>query len=345
MAKTNPSEDLSGVYLLGGIPLTQHLLLPSREGIREIGFSPNEKWFAYQKFNDSTASVLNSKLKLVSDNKQTLTITLPFDNQNGYAWFGSWISDELMLIIFSNDNSLSQSFMIFNPFSEEVISGVLDKLSGWEKNTTPYFSPDMTRVVFFRSQPQKTVVLWDLIQNTELWSSNFISDVNFYELGLGSMSGFNQSIIWLPNSEGFVYSSWDQNQYASFYKNRNQDSERIILQSDKPQDGIIFEGVSSPNSQYIAYINDFFNSSTNAWYQKITLYDFVSNDTYELCSELQNIEEVLWSPDSQNLVFKQQYDSTYRLLMINVYSGKVFTLLDIHNFLGSKWLSNELWLK
>lgn len=336
--------------LLGGMPLQERVLLSPRHNIREIGFSPDGRWFAYQgKSNEVEGQPPDPFINLLSVQGELLITPIPFQEgeTNGY-WFGSWINNELILLLYDLppeiEGESGHTFAILNPFTGERLQGILENLSGWNPFTTPYFSPDLTRVVFIRSGHQNnTIVLWDLEQGKELWHQPFISDVHLYEIGLGLMSDFGKTVMWSFDSYAFIYSGWDQGEYMTYIVSR--DGELTVLQkTPDPQGGIIYEGAWSPNGRYIVYINDHFDTNMQVWSKSIMLYDFALNQIIELCTGLKGVTEVIWSPNSDQIAFMTQVESGFQLLILNIYTGEVVSIGEVQNFLAAKWLEDETWL-
>lgn len=344
VALRESNENLQAI-LLGGTPLQEKTLFPSTYDIRELGFSPDEKWFSYQQLNLTKEPPIEPFIYLISSQGEQLITPIPLqENETDGSWYSNWITNEWMLLSYNlppdSDSIFDHKIIIFNPFTGEKVEGILEGLIGWNKSATPYFSPDMTRVVFVQpKQDTATLILWDLEQGQAIWEEDFgRGDARIFEIGLGGMSGFGNSVMWSSNSSTFVFSEWLQDEFVTRAISRVGE-EKIIIQSPERW-AAIHTGVWSPDSRYLAYVDGYFDNQKQTLVERLMLYDFILDERIELCSGLTDFKEVLWSPDSTHLAFAAQL----QLLTLNIYSGEIVSLGNIGNFLAAKWLQGEEWL-
>lgn len=347
LALRESNENLQAI-LLGGTPLREKTLFPSTYDIRELGFSPDEKWFAYQQLNLTTEPPLEPFVYLLSSQGEQLITPIPLqENETDGWWYSNWITNEWMLLSYNlppdSDSILDHKIIIFNPFTGKKVEGILEGLIGWNRGTTPYFSPDMTRVVFIQPKRETdTIILWDLEQGQAIWEKDFASAVRLFEIGLGGMSGFSNSVMWSSDSSTFVFGGWLQDEFVTHAISRIGE-EKIIIQSPERW-GVIHTGVWSPDSRYLVYIDGYFDNQKQTMVERLMLYDFVLDEKIELCSTLTGFRDALWSPDSTHLAFAAQLADGLQLLTLNIYSGEIVSLGNIGNFLAAKWLQGEEWL-
>lgn len=287
--------------LLGGSSLLEEQPFMPLSGRGSIGFTPDGKWFAYQVLNMEPDSPPDPFIYLISSKGEEVTTPLPLEEgETNGQWASGWINNEYMLLVYGlpseSEDVSHRAFTVVNPFTGEERPELLDSLPYWNGETAVYVSPDMTRVVYAgRTEEDPVLVLWDVGQQRVIWQKLFIGGLRFDEQGIGMMSGFGKVATWAPDSAGFIFSASEQlendsSQYRSYLIDRNGTQEQVLIDTLDRNGNVIYGGVWSPNSRYIAY----FRANT------IILYDFVSNEVIELCHGLPPyINQVLWSPDSQ----------------------------------------------
>jgi hypothetical protein len=143
--------------LVGSDPL-QARPFPPDSDIRVIGFSPSGNWFAYNKKDQSQPGGIEPYVYLLSVTGETRKTPLQPETVDGKPYLGiTWISDELLMIQYirvptsglGSGTYMVDSYAIFNAFTGEERNDLLDDLPDWDEWRTPYFSLDMTRVVYF----------------------------------------------------------------------------------------------------------------------------------------------------------------------------------------------------
>lgn len=323
----------------------QENILTSIEGIRNIGFSQNGLWFAYQTLDTEKGLLPKSEVNLLSFNGDSLITAIPVEEAetNGH-WFSTWINDDYMLLMYglsSDDADVSQwAFTVFNPFTGEK-QELLEDLPYWNKETSVYLSPDMTRIVYAgRNEDGPVLVLWDVDHQKELWSKSFVSDLRFDEKGMGSISGFGKTATWDPNSQGFVFSATENTmeensiRYRSYFVGRDGDQELVLVDTSERRDDIIYDGSWSPDGRYIV--------SINRWENSFFLYDFGLGQIIELCSGLPPyVSDLIWSPDSNYLAFLSEIDEHLYLLVLDIYTGEITRIRQIQNFIPAGWFYHD----
>lgn len=332
----------SSLTLMGAQPLKTQELLPLST-TRPLGFSPDGEWLAYQVTDSQTDSWPQLLLHLLSVDGELLTTAIPLRaEETSGRWFGGWLSNEQMLIMYEmtdEDNAiLSWRYTVVNPFTGERRDDLLANLPHWNQETAVYFSPDMSRLVYAgRSSTGSVLVLWDVEAEEILWEVPFISDLRFDERGLGAMSGFGKIATWSPDGSQFLFTTAERegDHYFSYLIDRNGMQETIVFSSTDSEDNLLYHGVWSPNQRYFAYIRS----------NSILLYDFAANRIIELCPALPPfIFDLVWSPDSNNLVFLAQAREGFYLASLNIYTGVVSSIMEVANFFPGGWLENEKWL-
>jgi hypothetical protein len=341
--------DLTNQWVLvGGNPLQQESILEG-ENTGAIGFSPDEKWFAYQKFpDDLPGSVPIPNLYLLSAEGEEIITPIPVkpEETNG-NWGSKWLANELMMFqYFSSshprDSWLFGRYIIFNPFTGERYDEMLANLPYWSNNTTVYFSPDMTRVVYVsdaQSEIGTSIVLWDVNLQKLLWYKQAAPTVGFDEQFMG-FRGFNQIVIWSPDNSNFVFTVWeklqlDQIEYKTYIVDRNGTQENILVSALHQEGDVIQGGLWSPDSRFIYYINP--------WSEQFFLYDVEANQKIELC--IQAWQSVAWSPDSNYLAYTEKIQERLHLLILDIYSGELKDIGQIQAFDIYGWIENESWLE
>ncbi len=339
-----PSIDNAQVML--EVQNQQKDILTPVEGIRNIGFSPNGHWFAYQKLDIEKGLLPESAIHLHSFDGNNLTTAIPLEEgETSGGWFSTWINDNNMLLMYdvsSDDTDVSKwAFTVFNPFTGEK-QKLLENLPYWNQETSVYLSPDMTRIVYAgRNEEGSVLVLWDVNHQKELWSKPFVSDLRFDENGMGAMSGFGKIATWDPDNRGFIFSTtentMDENnvRYRTYFVERDGNQEKILIDTLEREDNIIYDGSWSPNGRYVV--------SINRWKSSIFLYDFSLGQLIELCSGLPPyVNDLLWSPDSNYLAFLSEIDGKPHLLVLDIYTGEVTKINQVQNFIPAGWFYQDI---
>ena len=102
VVRLTPEEMVPYTSLFGGVPLQEYIFQSARHNLREIGFSPNQAWFAYQAWSDDSKSQSPEPIiYMISDDGEFVSTHIPFSkNETNGSWFGSWISEDLILIVY-----------------------------------------------------------------------------------------------------------------------------------------------------------------------------------------------------------------------------------------------------
>jgi hypothetical protein len=332
--------------LVGSDPL-QARPFPPESNIEVIGFSPSGNWFAYIKEAAGQPWRSEPFVYLLSVAGETVKTLMPPETAEGKPYLGlTWISDELLMIQYISvpESSLGSymvdSYSIFNAFTGEARNHLLDSLPDWDEWRTPYFSPDMTRVVYFtqsHNQIGTSIALWDIDEQAILWVKPFGSTIGIEEKTIG-FNGFSQAAFWSPDSQAFVFTTGGQAanhayQYASYLVDRNGLEERLLLSGSDLADVMALGGYWSPDSRFIY-----------STYQDTLVYDLATNQVVALCPDYSS-NRVAWSPDSRFLAYDEKVGGEHHLLLFNVSNGEVTSLGKITRITSLlQWLENEAWL-
>lgn len=333
--------------LIGGEPLQTRSLPPESNNITIIGFSPNGSWFAYIKESTAQPGVIEPYVYLLSIAGETSRTPMPPEMAEGkpYSWI-TWISDELLMLQYISlpasgfGSYMVDSYSIFNAFTGEERNDILDSLLYWDEWRTPYFSPDMMRVLYLAapsSQVGQSVVLWDIEERAILWTKPFRSVLGIAETSLGG--GFFQVAFWSPDSQAFVFTTGEQTtnndfQYASYLVDRNGLEERLLLSSSDLAGVMALGGYWSPDKRFI------YSS-----YRDTFVYDLATNQVVTLCSDDSLWDWVAWSPDGQYLAYVGSVGGENHLLLFSVSTSEVTSLGKIRKIASLlQWLENEAWL-
>ena len=236
---------------------------------------------------------------------------------------------------------LLDSYAIIDAFTGEERNELLESLSYWDRWTTPYFSPDMTRAVYVtdsRSPLGTSLALWDIERQTILWSRTFRSTLRVEENYIGSR-GLSQAAFWAWNSSRFAFTTREptshpenERQYSSYLVDRDGVAEHLLISSSNIADVMALGGLWSPDGRFIYYFihgNSF-------------VYDLALNQVIDLCANYSTY--VAWSPDSTYLAYIGRVNQEPHLLLFNIYTGEVVSMGAITAVLGLNWIINEDWL-
>ena len=332
------------IALVGGEPMKARSPLPEND-MAAIGFSPNDNWFAYIKDAADQPGGIEPYVYLLSVIGESLKTPMPPEIAEGkpYLWI-TWISDELLMIQYISlpasglGSYMVDSYSIFNAFTGEERNDLLESLPDWDEWRTPYFSPDMTRVVYFtesHSQVSLSIALWDIEEQVILWTKPFRSVLGIAETSLGG--GFFQAAFWSSDSQAFVFTTGEQTanndfQYATYLVDRNGLEERLLLSGSDLADVMALGGFWSPDGRFI------YSS-----YRDTFVYDLATNEVVALCPDYSSYR-VAWSPDSRYLAYDEKVRGEHHLLLFNVRTGEVTSLGKIRDISSLQWLENEAWL-
>ncbi len=334
-------EGQSGI--IGGTPL-QSRQFPPVSNIDVIGFSPDGKWFAYAKPLDQPGRS-EPFVYLLSDEGQTIITLMPEKAENETLfWFATWISNDLIMIQYnkiSTNNGgtyVVDSYAIIDAFTGEDHNELLENLIYWDSWTTPYFSSDMTRVVYVtdsRSPLGTSLVLWDTEHQTILWSKSFHSIFGVEEDYIGSR-GFNQTVFWAPDNSSFIFTtgesvSENKPNYSSYLVDREGITEHLLVSSPNFSDVMVLGGIWSPDGRFIYYFHG------NSF-----IYDLALNQIIELCANYSTY--VAWSPNSSYFAYVGRENQEPYLLIFNIYTGEISNVGALDDVVGLDWLANEDWL-
>lgn len=334
-------DDQSGI--VGGTPL-QSRLFPPVSDIEVIGFSPGGNWFAYNKSSNRPGR-LEPFVYLLSSQGQTIITSMPAKAEDEtLSRFMTWISDNLLLIQYYKlpsdrlSTSIVDSYAIIDAFTGEEHNELLEDLPYWDRWTTPYFSPDMTRAVYvtdLRSPYGSSLILWDTEHQIILWSEKFQSILGVEEDYIGDR-GFSQTAFWAKDSSQFAFTtrettSENEGKFSTYLVDRNGDAERLVVSSPAFTDVMVLGGLWSPDGRFIYY----FHGTSH-------VYDLTLNQVIDLC--VNHSTFVAWSPDSTHLAYIGRINQKLHLLLFNVYTGEVSSVGEIEDVFGLDWVANEDWL-
>ncbi len=329
--------------IVGGTPL-QSRPFPPVSNIDVIGFSPDSNWFAYAKPLDQPGQ-LEPFVYLLSDQGQTIMTSMPAKAaEDNLFWFTTWISNTLMMIQYNKiptgqgGTYVVDSYSIIDAFTGEERNELLESLTYWDRWTTPYFSPDMTRAVYVtdsRSPLGISLVLWDTEDKTVFWSKPFRSILGIEEDYIGDR-GFSQTVFWSPDSSRFVFTtgepaSENSTNYSSYLVDQDGVTERLLVSSPNFSDVMVLGGLWSPDGRFVYYFHG------NSF-----VYDLALDQVTELCANYSTY--VAWSPDSKYLAYVGRVNQEPYLLISNIYTGEVSGVAAIKDVLGLNWVDNEKWL-
>ncbi len=331
--------------IVGGTPL-QSRLFPPVSNIEVIGFSPDGNWFAYNKSSDQPGQ-LEPFVYLLSSQGQTIITPMPTKAEDEtLSRFMTWISDSLLMIQYYKlpsdrlGTAVIDSYAIIDAFTGEDRNELLENLSHWNRWTAPYFSPDMTRVVYVtdsRGPLGTSLALWDIEHQTLLWSKTFHSSLGVEENYIGDR-GFSQAAFWAWDSSRFAFTTREptsdpenERQYSSYLVDRDGVTERLLVSSPSFSDVMVLGGHWSPDGRFIYYFHG------NSF-----VYDLALNQVIDLCANYST--HVAWSPDSTYLAFNGRVNQKPYLLLFNIYTGEVSSVGVIEDILGLGWIANEDWL-
>ena len=349
--ETDLEETDGNSILVGGTPIQQHEF-PSLQGLGFIGFSPNGNWLAYSESPEDAESS-EMFLQLLSFDGQIVRTPIPRKDPETNL-FITWISNELMMILYythsggpeSSGTYVPDSFTIFDVFTGEERTELLNNLPYWYGWTRPYFSPDMTRVVYFSDSEirdsygdvGRALVLFDLEHQWVLWSKRAEGSILRLEERYLGDHGFMQGAFWSPDSSKFVFTTteWKTESgltYNTYLVDRDGTEDRVMINNSSLEGNMTAGGLWSPDNRFIYYVTP---------PGKTYLYDLFLNQPIELC--IDSGGSVAWSPDSNYLAFVGQVEQEPHLLSLNVYTGEVVSIEVLDTISRFDWVAIEDWL-
>lgn len=344
---------LSSSIIIGGKPLQEKDFLPLKN-IEPIGFSPDGNWFAYQKYSTLKQEIPNPPepaVYLLSSSGQTSIVPIPVPMQtmekNSY-WLGTWVNDKIMLLQYfagppeSPGSFVPGTYTLFDVFTGELHDQFFDNLPYWSGWSTIYFSPDTTRAVYISdptSEIGTSIILWDIEQQKIVWYKKYAGE-RFDELYLGTR-GFFQTAFWSPDSSEFVFTTGEQTSnnesvFSSYLVDRDGKREKVLVNAPSRDGNIINGGLWSPDGRLIYYYIP--------WSNRAYIYDLALDHNVEIC--IDSAGGATWSPDSRFLATTKEVNGQAYLILLNVYTGEVTSVLSIQGLVHSlEWVEDEIWLE
>lgn len=185
-------------------------------------FLTDERWFAYTSPVEGGGKA-ESFIYLLSVDGEQLTAPLPRVLEPNRDWTGSWISNDLIMLQYvsipgvvdlerpGSGTVVVTGYDIFNPFSGELATHLIEDLPYVDPGRLVYFSPDMTRAVYFSynyNEVPNSILLWDMESETILWSRPF-SSVSYIEERRLGRDGVAQTAFWALDSSAFIFTTKD----------------------------------------------------------------------------------------------------------------------------------------
>jgi len=327
-----------------------------------LGFSPDERWFAYTSPVEGGGKA-EPFIYLLSVDDEHLTAPLPRELEPNRDWTGAWISNDLIMVQYvsipvvvdlerpGSGTVVVQGYDIINPFSGELATHLVEDLPYVDPGRLVYFSPDLTRAVYFSydyNEVPNSILLWDMESETILWSRPFSSVSGNEERVLGS-GGLDQTAFWAPDSSAFIFTTEEEgtdneSRFSSYLVDRNGSGERLLLSEPNllhPPDpdqwvpvSVVMEdgGRWSPDGRFIYY------SLSEGSY----IYDLELDEVTEICTF--DSAYAAWSPDGDSIAYVGMVHEDYHLLLFDMASGAVSSLGEMADIIGIEWLKDEAWL-
>lgn len=335
------TDDQTGI--IGGAFLDSQIFPPFQD-IEVIGFSPDGNLFAFAKQVPGEIGQLQSSINLISSDGKTFETPISVPEGPNIYWFGTWMTNELIMVQTihlpgTGYGSYSvDSFSIYNAFTGEKRQDIFAGLPDYTPWQRVYFSPDMTRAVYFsdpRSSFGKSIILWDIEKQTILWQAAFQSALGLEETSLG-YSGFDQTAFWAPDSSAFVFTTFnanadDEHQYSSTLVSRDGDERHVLLSSPTFENTMVLGGLWSPNGRFIYY---FFENSY--------VYDLAKNEVTTLCSNFSSY--FAWAPNSESIAYPETINDENYLVVYDIFSAGSENIGKIRSISGLQWITVEDWL-
>jgi len=347
--------------IIGGSPL-RGSPFPSIDDAQYyyLGFSPDQRWFAYTSPVEGGGKA-EPFIYLLSVDGEHLTVPLPRELEANRDWTGAWISNDLIMLQYvsipfiqptpGSGTIVVQGYDIFNPFSGELATHLIEDLPYVDPARLVYFSPDLTRAVYFSydyNEEPNSILLWDMESETILWSRPFSSVSGNEERRLGK-GGLAQTAFWAPDSSAFIFTTREQatgnaSRFSSYLVDRNGGAERLLLSEPDllhppdpdqwvPVNKVMEDGgLWSPDGRFVHY------SLPDYSY----IYDLELGEVTEVCTF--GSDYVAWSPDGDSIAYVGRVGENYHLLLFEMASGAVTSLGELDHVISIEWLADEAWL-
>jgi hypothetical protein len=303
-----------------------------------LGFSPDEKWFAYVPANtNASGESAMARFSVVLIGNDGETIETPVDTQKVADNFSSsfqiqvighhhWVTNDLLFITLLAWESSTElvTFIdrfstLLDPFTGTWRMDLLETLSDLVQSEQFDISPDLQRALYFKLpmsmyiQTNESLTLKSMPDQNILWEDPDYWDYGSYH--------FPSEIRWNPDGSKAVVSGLraSTQERVIYLISRNGIVVKIIGTSNEPADHfypLLFRW--SPNARYLAMFN------LLSW--EIFIFDTVTNQYLLRCPVLDN-EYVpynfVWSPGNNAILYGTWKE---KMRLLDIASGKTYEL-------------------
>jgi hypothetical protein len=304
-----------------------------------LGFSPDEKWFAYvPDYANASGEGAMERFSIVLIGNDGETIETPVDTHEVADNFSSsfqiqaignhhWVTNDLLFITLEAwepttelVTAIDRSSTLLNPFTGTLRMDLLETLSDLYPNEQFDFSPDLQRVLYFKLKLPKSffitiesLTLKSMADQKILWE-----DLDYWPF---LSYHFFSEIRWNPDGSKAVVSGLrgSTQELVIYLISRNGIVAKIIGTSNEPADhffSLVFRW--SPNARYLAMFN------LLSW--EIFIFDTVTNQYLLRCPVLDN-EYVpynfVWSPGNNAILYGTWKE---KMRLLDIASGKTYEL-------------------
>lgn len=319
------TDELRGLYTLGGSPITSEQVLPDNLQSIMIGFSPDGNWFAYTPFESGvTDGVDLFNLTLLSaegkeQNQSLDLVQLEKYLQEGYRFMGNripshWISNDLIYVTLyaRNPEEISTAYRLgdfprmLNPFTGSWENQLLD-LPDYDFSSPIGISPD-------RSQ-----ALYAAMDGLSLWGYARGETIQKYSMLIPSLEGLS---LWSPDGSKAAYVNLrDDYSETTGVIIKKDGSYLPLVNKEFPKAGLFIQYASwSPNSKLLAL------AVTEGEDLNLLIYDAISEHYVYQCivSKAPGFDPSLtWSPNSSQIAISSPVSP---ILLYDLPSGDIFEL-------------------
>ncbi|GAP16020.1 hypothetical protein LARV_03815 [Longilinea arvoryzae] len=319
------TDDLRGLYTLGGSPLTSKQVIPDNLQSIMIGFSPDGNWFAYAPFDSGvTDGIDHFDLTLLSAEGKELNQSLDLVQleeylQEGYWFMGNripsfWISSDLIYVTLyaRNPEETSTAYRLGD------FPRILDPFTGsWENQLLDLPEYDLSSPVGI--SPDRSRALYAEMDGLSLWDYDRGETIRKYSFLIPSLEGLS---LWSPDGSKAAYVNLnDDYSEMTGVIIKNDGSYLPLVNKEFPKAGLFIQYASwSPNSKLLAL------AVAEGEDINLLIYDAISEQYIHQCivSKALGYDPALtWSPDSAQIAISSP-DSP--ILLYDLPSGNIFEL-------------------